>query len=68
MQIIIKALAIYKTIEVSVVKYQAKNLKNQINFSIQFLSNNDGLLYLAIKNVYLALIVGFVSYLIFVSN
>ena len=60
MRIMVGALAVYETTEVPVIKYQAENPKNQMNFSIWFLSNDDGLLYLAMKNdVYPALIVGF---------
>lgn len=39
-----------------------------MNFSIWFLSNNDGLLYLVMKNVYPALIVEFALHLITMPN
>lgn len=67
-QIMLGALVIYKTTEVPIVKYQAKNPKNQMSFSIWFLSNNDGLLYWAMKNVYPVFIVRFPLRLTTVSN
>ncbi len=68
MQIMIGALAVCEITEVPVVKYQAENPKNQMSFSIWFSSNDDGLLYLAMKNVYPALIVGFALRLTTVPN
>ena len=68
MRIMVGALAVCETTEVEVVKYQAENPKNQMNFSIWFSSNDDGLLYLAMKNVFPALIVGFASRLTTVPN
>ncbi len=62
------ALAVYETTEVPVVKYQAENPKNQMSFSIWFLSNDNGLLDLAMKNIYPTLIVGFASRLITMPN
>lgn len=68
MWIIIGALVICETIEVPVVKYQAENLKNNMSFLIWFLSDVNGILYLAMMNVYLVLIVGFISYFTIVPN
>lgn len=68
MCIMVKALAVCKIIEILVIKYQVENPKTQISFSIYFLSNNDGLLYLVIKNIFLILIIGFALYLINVPN
>ncbi len=68
MRIIVRPFVVCETIEVPVIKYQAENPKNQMSFSIWFLSDNDGLLYLAMKNVYPALIVGFTSCLTTVPN
>lgn len=67
--IMIRAVAMYDTIKVLVIKYQAENPKNQMNFSIQFSSDTiDSLLYLAIKNIHLILIVGFASRFITIRN
>lgn len=69
MQIMVRALAVCEIMQIPISKYQAKNLKNQINISIQFLFDDvSGFLYLAIKNVYAALIIRFASRLIIMSN
>lgn len=67
-RIMIGALAVCKITKVLVIKYQAENLKNQINFSIWFFSNDDGLLYLAMKNIFPALIIRFALRLTIVLN
>lgn len=69
MRIMVGALVVCETTEVPVVKYQAENPKNNMSFSI-WLSSDDvnGLLYLAMMNVYPALIVGFASRLTTVPN
>ena len=64
----IAALAVCETTEVLVIKYQAENPKIQMNFSIWFLSDDDCLLYLVMKNVFPVLIVGFASRLTTVPN
>lgn len=69
MRIIVVALAIYETIEILVIKYQVDNIIKQINFSIWFLFDDiDSLLYLIMKNGYLAFIVGFTLCFIIVPN
>lgn len=69
MQIMVWALAVCETTEIPVVKYHAENPENNISFSIWFLSDDvDGFLYLAMINIYPALIVGFTSYLTIVFN
>ncbi len=68
MRIMVRALAVCETTEVPVVKYQAENPKNQMSFLIWFSSDDDGLLYLAMKNIYPALIVRFVLHLTIVPN
>ena len=69
MRIMVEALAVCKTTEIPVVKYHAKNLKNNRSFLIWFSSDNiDGLLYLAMINIYPTFIVGFASRLTIVSN
>lgn len=55
--------------QVLVSKYKAENPNNQLNFSIEFSFDDiSKLLYLAILNVYRALIVGFVLQLTIISN
>ena len=61
-------LAVCETMEISVIKYQAENPRNQMNFSIWFLSNDDDLLYFRMKNVFPSLIVGFASRLTTMPN
>ena len=69
MQIMVGALAICETMEIPVVKYYGENPKNNMSFSIWFLPDDvDSFLYLAMMNVYSALIVGFVSRLITMLN
>ena len=69
MRIMVGALAVCETTEIPVVKYHAENPENNMSFSIWFSSDYvDGLLYLAMINVYLALIIGFASRLITVPN
>lgn len=63
------ALAVFETTEIPVVKYYVENPENNMSFSIWFLFDDvDGLLYLAMINVYLVLIVGLALRLITVSN
>lgn len=69
MRIMVGALAVCETTEIPVVKYHTENPENNISFSIWFSSDDiDGLLYLAMINIYPALIVGFASHLTIVSN
>lgn len=69
MRIIVGALAVCETTEILIIKYHAENLENNMSFSIWFSSNDiDGLLYLAIMNVYPTLIVGFALRLTTMSN
>lgn len=65
----VEALAVYKTMEVLVIKYQTENPKNQRNFLIWSLSHDvDSFFYLAIKNIYPALIIGFASRFTIIPN
>lgn len=69
MRIMVGAVAVCETTEIPVVKYHIENPEKNMSFSIWFLSNNvNGPLYLAIMNVYPALIVSFASRLTSVSN
>lgn len=69
MRIIVGELAVYKTTEILIVKYHAENPKNNMSFSLWFLSDNvSGLLYLAIINVYPAFIIEFALRLKTMSN
>lgn len=69
MWIMVGVPAVCETMEILVVKYYAENLKNNMSFLIWFLNDDvDSLLYLAMMNVYLALIVKFVLHLTTVSN
>ncbi len=67
-QIMVETLAVCETTEVLVIKYQAENPKSQMSFSIWFLSNDDSLLYLAMKNIYSTLIVRFALHFIPLPN
>lgn len=56
----IGALTVCEITKILVVKYRAKNLENNIGFSILFFSNNiNGVLYLAMMNKYFALSIRF---------
>lgn len=68
MQIMFKMLVVCETTEVPVINYKTKNLTNQMSFSIQFLYNDNGLLYLVMKNIYPAFIIRFVFCLITILN
>lgn len=61
--IMVRALAVCETMEILVIKYQAENPKIQPD-------ENDiqGFLYLAMKNIYLAFIVGFALCFIILLN
>ena len=68
-RIIVGALAICETTEIPVVKYYTENPENNMSFSVWFFSDDvDGLLYLTMINIYLALIVGFALRLTTVPN
>lgn len=65
----IKLVAVNKSTNILMVKYYARNPEKNPSFFILFLLDNiDSLIYLAIINIYLILIVEFALYPITIAN